>query len=131
MAVSGVIRVSSTTLSHYHDTISHVVNPLGVIVYLVRALVLQTRAGADISSIKFLLLLFGSDRSSVSGNLCLSVPSAESCLDHSIFIFLTQILHDDFWKTSGRLQEEIHIFVCLMKSVLELTIFIFLAQIMH
>ena len=51
MAVSGVIRVSSTTLSHYHNTISHVVTPLGVIVYLVRALVLQIRAKADISSI--------------------------------------------------------------------------------
>ena len=27
--------------------------------------------------------------------MAISVPSAESCLDYSIFIFLAQILHDD------------------------------------
>ena len=46
-AVSGVLGVFSATLSHYHSTISPNVT-LRVIVYLVRALVLQTRAGADL-----------------------------------------------------------------------------------
>ena len=42
----------------------------------------------------------------VAISVCLSVPLAESCLDHSIFIFLAQILHDDFRMTSGWLQED-------------------------
>ena len=39
--------------------------------------------------------------------------------------------YDDFRKISGRLQEEMQIFFCVMKRVLDLTIFIFLAQIKH
>ena len=49
-AVSGVSGVTSSTPSHYHNAVSHTVI-LVMIVYLVRVLVLQTRAGAVIISI--------------------------------------------------------------------------------
>ena len=41
----------------------------------------------------------------VAISVCLSVPSAESCLEHSIFIFQPQILQDDFRMTSSCFQD--------------------------
>ena len=41
----------------------------------------------------------------VTLSVCLSVCSAQSCLEHSIFILEPQILHDDFMKSSWRLQD--------------------------
>ncbi len=38
--------------------------------------------------------------------MCASVRSAQSALEHSIFIFLAKIHHDDFRMTSGRLQDD-------------------------
>ena len=37
----------------------------------------------------------------VAISVCPSVPLAESCLWHSIFIFQPQILYDDFMMISG------------------------------
>ena len=42
---------------------------------------------------------------SVCLSVCLSVCPAQSCLEHSIFIFQPQILHEDFMKSSWRLQD--------------------------
>ena len=48
-----------------------------------------TELGYCRSQVRIYFQVFGSDRSSRSGNLCLSVPSAESCLKLTIFVSLS------------------------------------------
>ena len=53
-----------------------------------------------VSIFKTVLTIFGSDRTSGCHLVCPPVCQAQVCLEHSILIFLAQILHDDFMMTS-------------------------------
>ena len=75
-----------------------------------------SKTGIDIGYV------FGSDRSSGCHFVCVSVCPAPSCLEHSIFIFQPQILHDDymmrlqddFWKTSLKISLKLN-FISIWK----------------
>ena len=55
----------------------------------------------DVSLQVSIIVFLAPTRSPRSHFVCVSVCSAQSALEHLIFIFLAQILHDDFMMTSG------------------------------